>query len=168
MWFIGKSLKSKYLYTGEEMEQDTQNNKKELLKIKKKYSIKYILIEKLAEVYIVFLLVIIFSAYYNQISAIVLSIFALLVIVLGMLILSKKSAAETYIIFYEDRIFYKRKFLFINKERTLKYDEVKSITFTQGVNWYQKIWQKIFNLGGIYIYPKKRKYLLKWNFFRGY
>lgn len=145
-----------------------EQNKEELLKIKKKYSIKYVLIEQLAEVYIVFLLVIIFCAYSNQISGIVFSVFALIIIVLGALIFSKKSAAETYIIFYDDKIFYKRKFLFINKERTLKYDEVKSITFIQGTNWYQKIWQKIFKFGGIYIYPKKRKYFLKWNLVRNY
>lgn len=128
---------------------------KELLKIKKKYSIKYILTAKLIEVYIVFLLAIIVSFGSGEIGIGVFSIFILIVIIFLVLILSKKSAAQTYMLFYEDRIVYKRKFLFTNKEKVMKYNDIKDIVFTQGTNWYTRMWQKLFKLGNIYVYPKK-------------
>ena len=83
------------------------------------------------------------------------SIFILIVIAILTLILSKKSASKTYIIFYDDEIVYKRKFLFIDREKRLKYGEVKDIVFTHGTNWLTRMWQKIFKFGNIYIYPKK-------------
>lgn len=134
---------------------ESVENEKELLKVKKKYSIKYVLLVKLIEVYIIFLLVIIISFYSGLVSIGILSIFVLLVIIIGTLILSKKSASKTYMSFYDDRIVYKRKFLFIDKERTLEYSEVKDIVYTQGTSWYTRIWQKIFKFGNIYVYPKK-------------
>lgn len=134
---------------------ESVENEKELLKVKKKYSIKYVLLVKLIEVYIIFLLVIIISFYSGLVSIGILSIFVLLAIIIGTLILSKKSASKTYMSFYDDRIVYKRKFLFIDKERTLEYSEVKDIVYTQGTSWYTRIWQKILKFGNIYVYPKK-------------
>lgn len=134
---------------------ENKKTEKELLKIKKKYSIKYILTAKLVEVYIVFLLAIIISFYSGEVGIGVFSIFALILIILLVLIFSKKSASQTYMLFYEDKIVYKRKFLFINKERTMEYNDIKDIIFTQGTNWYTKMWQKFFKLGNIYVYPKK-------------
>lgn len=136
-------------------DRNTQENKKELLKVKKKYSIKYVLVVKLIEVYIVFLLVISASFLYRLISIGIVSFFILVAIIIISLILSKKSASQTYILFYDDRVFYKRKFLFIDTERTLEYSEIKDIVFTQGTTWYTRMWQKIFGFGNIYIYPKK-------------
>ena len=47
--------------------------------------------------------------------------------------------------FYEDRIEYKgRMFLLKLEERTLKYDEIKDITFTQGATFFEKRFQKAF------------------------
>lgn len=134
---------------------ESVENEKELLRLKKKYSIKYVLLVKLIEVYIIFLLVIIISFYSGLVSIGILSIFVLLAIIIGTLILSKKSASKTYMSFYDDRIVYKRKFLFIDKERTLEYSEVKDIVYTQGTSWYTRIWQKILKFGNIYVYPKK-------------
>ena len=105
----------------------------ELLRIKKKYSIKYVLTAKLFEVYLVFLILIIFGA----------------------LILSKKSAAQTYISFYEDKVVYKRKFLFMNKEKEMKYENIADIGYNQGTSWVTRFFQKIYHFGNIYIYPKK-------------
>ena len=136
-------------------EENTQENKKELLKIKKKYSIKYVLTAKLMEIYFIFILVISVAFYSRLISIGIFSIFILIAIIIAVLILSKKSAAKTYMTFYDDKIVYKRKFLFIDKERELKYSEVKDIVFTQGTNWFTRMWQKIYKYGNIYVYPKK-------------
>lgn len=136
-------------------EQENIKNDKELLRIKKKYSIKYVLIVKLIEIYIIFFLVIFASFYSGLIAAGILSIFTLLVITVITLILSKKSALQTYLLFYEDRVVYKRKFLFLNEEKVIKYSDIKDIVFTHGTNWYTRMWQKIFKYGDIYIYPKK-------------
>lgn len=135
--------------------ENTQEKKKELLKVRKKYSIKYVLTAKLTEVYIIFLLVIAIAFYSGSIGVGMFSIFILFVIVIAVLILSKKSASKTYLLFFEDRVVYKRKFLFINKERVLKYSEIRDIVFTQGLTWYSKIWHKLFKFGDIYVYPKK-------------
>lgn len=136
-------------------EENTQENKKELLKIKKKYSIKYVLTAKLIEVYFIFILVISVAFYSGLVSIGIFSIIILLAIIIAVLILSKKSAAKTFMIFYDDKIVYKRKFLFIDKEKTIKYSDVKDIVFTYGTNWYTRMWQKIFKFGNIYVYPKK-------------
>lgn len=138
-----------------EINQNNYNKDKELLKIRKKYSIKYVLTAKLIEVYIIFLLVIIFSFCSGATMIGIFSIFILIVIVFCTLIFSKKSAAQTYISFYEDKVIYKRKFLFIDKEKIVEYSNIKDIVFTQGTSWYTRIWQKILKLGNIYIYPKK-------------
>ena len=136
-------------------EENTQENKKELSKIKIKYSIKYVLTAKLMEVYFIFILVISVAFYSRLISIGIFSIFILIAIIIAVLILSKKSAAKTYMTFYDDKIVYKRKFLFIDNERELKYSEVKDIVFTQGTNWFTRMWQKIYKYGNIYVYPKK-------------
>ncbi len=136
-------------------DENTQENKKELLKVKKKYSIKYVLVVKLIEVYVVFLLVISAAFLYRLVSIGIVSFLILIAIIIVALILSKKSASQTYISFYDDKVFYKRKFLFIDTERTLEYSEIKDIVFTQGTTWYTRMWQKIFGYGNIYIYPKK-------------
>ena len=65
-----------------EVTDDGVKEEKELLRIKKKYSIKYVLIVKLIEVYIIFLLVIIFSFFSNSIGIGIFSIFLLVVFVI--------------------------------------------------------------------------------------
>ena len=92
-------------------DENTQENKKELLKVKKKYSIKYVLVVKLIEVYVVFLLVISAAFLYRLVSIGIVSFLILIAIIIVALILSKKSASQTYISFYDDKVFYKRKFL---------------------------------------------------------
>ena len=138
-----------------EVTDDGVKEEKELLRIKKKYSIKYVLIVKLIEVYIIFLLVILFSFFSNRIGIGIFSIFLLVVFVIVYLILSKKSASKTYMIFYDTKVVYKRKFLSFEKERALEYSEIKDIVYTQGTSWYTRFWQKIFGFGNIYVYPKK-------------
>lgn len=127
----------------------------ELLKIKKKYSIKYVLTAKLFEVYIIFLLFCIGTVLISKPVYIIFFIILLIIIILATLILSKKSAINTYITFYEDKVVYKRKFLFINKEKVMQYKDIADIGYNYGNTLITSWFQKLFHYGNIYIYPKK-------------
>ena len=127
------------------------NKEKELLRVKKKYSPKYILTAKLAEVYLIFLLFIAICFASKKIAYGFLGMVALILSVLGFLIISKKNAKSNYISFYDDKVVYKGKKLWWDSERTLKYSEIKDITFTQGSSFFEKRIQKLMNLGNIYV-----------------
>ena len=141
-------------------EKEMKSDKNELLRVKKKYSPKYILTAKMLEIYLFFLIFIIVSSLSKNIGMAVLFVVGLLLIMFTALILGKKSASKTYIVFGDKKIVYKRKFLFINTEREIAYEDVKDIVFTQGTSWIQRIFQKAFGLGNIYVYPKKGNILL--------
>jgi uncharacterized membrane protein (DUF485 family) len=130
-------------------------DKKEILRIKQKYSPKYILTRKLFEVYIIFILLIFFCAYAKNILGAILCLALLIFIVIAVLAINKKNSKNTYMAFYETKIVFKGKIMLMNVERILSYDDVKDIVFTQGTGWFEKIFQKIFKLGNIYVYPKK-------------
>lgn len=133
---------------------------KELLKLKRVYSTKYILTEKLLEVYLFFILVLAICFSSKKIVYAIFSILFFLVIVFFKLVFEKRKSNQTYMKFYEDRVEFKgRMFLFKVEERTLKYDEIKDITFTQGATFIEKRFQKAFGFGNIYIYPKKGSYI---------
>jgi hypothetical protein len=136
-------------------ENKLKNDNKELLRIKKKYSPKYILTEKLFEIYLIFLLLILVCIYSKNVFGTVLFILSLIVIIISVLAISKRNAKKTYMAFYENKIVFKGKMLFMNVDRTIKYEDVKDIVFTQGSGWFEKIFQKMFKLGNIYVYPKK-------------
>ena len=89
------------------------NEKKELLRVKKKYSPKYILTAKLAEVYLIFLLFIATCFASKKIAYGFLGMIALILSVLGFLIISKKNAKNNYISFYYYKVVYKRKKLLL-------------------------------------------------------
>lgn len=136
-------------------------NEKELLKIKRKFSPKYILTGKMIEPYLVFLLLIIvcFSSKRILYGIIIILLFVLFTFV--KLVFEKRKSNQTYMKFFNDRIEYKGKVLFRNQERVLKYDEIKDITFTQGITFLEKRFQKAFGFGNIYVYPKKGNILTK-------
>ncbi len=133
---------------------------RELLRVKKKYSPKYILIVKMIDWYIIFGILIIFSFLVKNFLNMFIYILVLLIFMIVSLILGKKSAIKTYLSFYENKVIFKRKFLFINITRELKYDEIKDIVYTQGNSWFSRVFQKKFNFGNIYVYPKKGNILM--------
>lgn len=135
--------------------EEKETNKNKEFKIRKKYSPKYILMEKLIELYIAFILFIVVCFSSNHIAYGFFAVFVLAVIVIGVLIVSKKNAQKTYMIFYEDKIVFHGRMLWITKERTLHYSEIKDITFTQGASFWERSFQKAFHFGNIYVYPKK-------------
>ena len=135
---------------------------KELLKLKRVFSPKYILIEKLAETYLIFVLLIGLCFATKRILYGILMIFVLIIIIFAKLVLEKRKSNKTYMKFYEDRIEFKGSMLLSKvEERCLRYDEIKDITATQGTTFFEKIFQKLFGYGNIYVYPKKGTYLSK-------
>lgn len=132
-----------------------EKDKEELLRIRKKYSFKYALTANMFELYIFYIILILFSFYMNNIMYGIVFTVLILIVAIFILIWQKNSAKETYLSFYSTKVVYKRKFLFTYKEKILEYDEIKDIVFVQGTNMITRIFQKAFHMGNIYIYPKK-------------
>ena len=133
---------------------------KELLKLKRVFSPKYNLTEKLAEVYLFFILLIGLCFASRRIGYGILMIFLLVLIVFFKLVFEKRKSNQTVMKFYEDRVEFKGKmFLWKVEERSLKYEEIKDIMFSQGTTFFEKRFQKAFGYGNIYIYPKKGTFL---------
>ena len=131
-------------------------NEKELLKLKRVFSPKYILTEKLAEVYLFFALLIAMCFTMGKIWYGIIMTVLLVLIIFFKLVFEKRKSNQTYMKFYEDRIVFKGKMFFLKVEnRSLKYDEIKDITMTQGTTFFEKMFQKKFGYGNIYVYPKK-------------
>ncbi len=135
---------------------------KELLKIKREFAPKYILTEKLLEVYLFFVLFIVLCFSAKRFLYGIVAILILILVVFIKLVLEKRKANQTVMKFYEDRIEFKGKmFLFKTEERTLRYNEIKDITVTQGASFIEKRFQKAFGLGNLYVYPKNGTYITK-------
>ena len=133
---------------------------KELLKIKREFSPKYILIEKMFEVYLFFILLIAVCISIKKILYCVLMIIILILVIFTKLVLEKRKSNKTVMKFYEDRVEFKGRMYFIKAEnRVLRYDEIKDITVTQGIGFFEKRFQKAFGFGNIYVYPKKGSFL---------
>ena len=137
-----------------------KENNNELLKLKRKFSPKYILTEKMLEMYIIFILFFVLCLAANKLLYGFLAIIILAFIVFFKLVFEKRKSNQTVMKFYEDRIEFKGYMFFLKiKERVLKYDEIKDITFTQGATFLEKRFQKSFGYGNIYVYPKKGSFI---------
>lgn len=131
-------------------------NEKELLKIKREFSPKYILTQKMMEIYLFFVLLICLCIIAKKPIYIVFTVLILIFIIFGKLVYEKRKTNQTVMKFYEDRIEFKGRVFFVRaKNRVLKYDEIKDITVTQGATFFEKRFQKAFGYGNIYVYPKK-------------
>lgn len=137
-----------------------KEKEKELLKLKRVFSPKYVLTEKLAEVYLFFVLLILICFATKRIIYGIFMIVILVFIIFFKLVFEKRKSNQTVMKFYEDRIEFKgNMFLFKVENRVLKYDEIKDITFTQGATFLERRFQKAFGYGNIYVYPKKGAYI---------
>ena len=133
-----------------------KEKEKELLKLNREFSPKYILTAKLLEIYLFFVLLIVFCFLAKRVLYGIFMIIILGIIIFAKLVLEKRNSNQTVMKFYEDRIEFKGKIFFVKvKERILKYDEIKDITFTQGSTFFEKRFQKMFGYGNIYVYPKR-------------
>ena len=131
------------------------NEKKELLKIRKKYSVKYIMFYNLLDFHIISLVLILCFAFVGKFLSLFLYLLVYAGIVIVSLVLYKKSASKTYITFYEDKLVYERKFLFTNKKEEMNYEDIKEIVFVYEPSFWAKFWQKRTNMINIVVYPKK-------------
>lgn len=138
-----------------EFDEGKIEKEKELLRVKKKYSIKYILLRKMLEPYAIYMIAVAVLVNVSMYGSIFLCTLLLLLIMFVMLALSKKSAANTYISFLETKLVYRRKFLFVNKRKVMNYSDIDDIVFTYGPSTFTKIFYKAFHFGNIYVYPKK-------------
>lgn len=133
-----------------------KEKEKELLKLNREFSPKYILTAKLLEIYLFFVLLIVFCFLAKRVLYGIFIIVILGIIIFAKLVLEKRNSNQTVMKFYEDRIEFKGKIFFVKvNERILKYDEIKDITFTQGSTFFEKRFQKMFGYGNIYVYPKR-------------
>lgn len=137
-----------------------KENEKELLKLKRVFSPKYILTEQLAEVYLFFIVLVGLCISMKKMLYVFFVILILILIIFLKLVFEKRKSNQTVMKFYEDRVEFKGKmFLFKIQERIIKYKDIKDITFTQGASFFEKRFQKAFGYGNIYIYPKNGIYI---------
>jgi hypothetical protein len=133
------------------LEQDTN----ELYRVKKKYSPKYILTRKMLDAYIIFFIIFLLGAMSGYARYAILAVIGLIIVMFTSLVIEKKNAKKTYMIFYDTKIVLKGKMYFMDVERTLAYSDIKDVVFTQGNGIIERFFQKIFKIGNIYVYPKK-------------
>lgn len=136
----------------------TNNNIKEsseIIRVKKKYNPKFVMISNLFELHLIFLLIIGCFIVTKQFLSLFIVAFIYITIVVISLLLYKKSAIGTYISFQEDKVVYVRKFLLNNTREEMKYKDIKEIAFGYDIGSINKFWQKHMNMGNITIYPKK-------------
>jgi hypothetical protein len=133
------------------LEQDTE----EIYRVKRKYSPKYILTKQMLDAYIIFFIVFLLGTMSGYIRYAVIAVIGLIIVMFTALVIGKKNARKTYMAFYDTKIVFKGKMYFMNVERTLAYSDIKDVVFTQGNGIIERFFQKIFNIGNIYVYPKK-------------
>lgn len=131
------------------------NEKKELLKIRKKYSVKYVMLYNLLDFHIISLVLIICFAFIGKFLSLFLYMLVYIAIVIVYLVICKKSASKTYITFYEDKLVYVRKFLLTNKKEEMKYEDIKEIAFVYEPGFWAKFLQERTNMINMMVYPKK-------------
>ncbi len=133
-----------------------KEKEKELLKIKRVFSPKYVLTEKMIEPYLFFALFIALCFSMKKILYGIVIILILVLLIFIKLVLEKRRSNRTVMKFYEDRIEFRGNIFFFKVEqRVLKYSEIKDITVTKGYTFLEKIFQKKFGYGNLYVYPKK-------------
>ncbi len=127
-------------------EEDLKKDTNEIFRIKRKYSISYELV-KYAWVTIIFILSFLMCLSNGVLTEILLIL--IFVVVMGLLLfIDKRIALGTKVIFYEKKMVYTFKFLFINTEKVVKYTDFRDATY------YQTYTQKRFGFGDLCIYAK--------------
>ncbi len=128
-------------------EEDLKKDINEQLKFSRKYSIPYE-IAKYAWIFIVFIMSSVVCITTGSILEELLVILIFAVIIGFLLFIDKRIAKATKVVFYEKRVVYTFKFLFINIEKIVKYSDLKDVTY------YQTFRQKKFGFGDICVYAR--------------
>lgn len=140
--------------------QRTPKESSEIMRIKKTYNPKFILVSKLFELHLISILLFMCFVVAKQVWSCILVILLYIAIIMVTLILSKKSAEGTYISFQENKVVYRRKFLLRDTREEMLYKDIKEISFQYDVGAFTRFWQKRMNIGNIVIYPLKGNVLI--------
>ncbi len=128
-------------------EEELKKDVNEQLKIKRKYSIAYELV-KYIWLFVVFILSSLICISTGGFLEEILLILVFAIIIGFLLFIDKRIAMATQVIFYEKKMVYTFKFLFIDKIKVVKYSDLKDITY------YQTFRQKKFGFGDLCVYAK--------------
>jgi hypothetical protein len=128
-------------------DEDLKKDVNETLKVKRKYSITYEFARYIG-IIIVFLIVIVTFFMTKAFLEGFLSVLIFLIVMGFLLFVDKRIANGTRATFYEKKVKYKYKFLFIKKNKTIKYKDIKDITY------YQTLRQKRYGYGDLCVYAK--------------
>lgn len=139
---------------------NTPKESSEIMRVKKKYNLKYVMLSNLFEFNLIFILVFCCFIARKDLISLLTVIGMYIVILIVLLILYKKSASGTYLSFKEDRVVYRRKFLLRDSIEEMLYKDIKEISFGYDIGTINKFWQKRMNMGNITIYPKKGNVLI--------
>ena len=135
-------------YKEYKQDEELKKDVKEVLKLKRKYSINYE-IARYSAMIIIFILMAILYLLTKCFAEFFITIILLGAILGFLMFLDKRIANGTKVTFYEKKVKYKFKFLFINKTKVIKYKDIKDITY------YQSYKQKKFGYGDICVYTKE-------------
>lgn len=134
-------------YKAYQEEEDLKKDVKEVLKIKRKYSISYEIV-KYAWIIVIFILSSLICISTGGILEELLLILIFAVIIGFLLFIDKRIAMATTAVFYEKKVVYTFKFLFIDTEKVVKYTDLRDVTY------YQTYRQKKFGFGDLCVYAK--------------
>lgn len=125
-----------------------EENGKVLLKLTRKFLPKYQLLQ-MWEWILFGIFVVIMSFFINNIATGIIGLLFVLIILAWSLFINKRIANATKCTFYENKVVYKFDFLFIHNSQVYSYKDIKDITYNQ------RMVQKKFKLGTLYVHNKK-------------
>ncbi len=128
-------------------EEKLEKDVNEILKIKRKYMPAYE-IYTLTELIIIFVVVSISLLATQGFLHSLLSLLIFVIIIAGILLIRKKIAIGTRCVFYETKVKYNFDFLFIHKEKIIKYENINDISY------YQTRKQKKYDMADLCVYVK--------------
>ena len=132
-------------------DEELQNDVKEVLKFKRKYSINYEIF-KYAEIIAIFMICMIIFIITGSIMEFFLTLLVLALILGFLLFWDKRVANATKVVFYEKKVVYTFKFLFFNTRKIVKYKDI------QDVSCYQTYRQKKSGMGDLCFYAKEARH----------
>lgn len=140
---ICKNCYDKYI----EQETLKLDNEKEIFSIRRKYSPKFNLLKN-GELIVLEIIIILagFTAY--NVPAAILIMFLCFVVFGVWMFFNKKRAMGTKTTFYETKLKYEAKYLFVNHEEIVPYNEIKDMAYFQSRS------QRICKIGDIRFYTK--------------
>lgn len=134
-------------YKDYQEEEDLKKDTNVRLKLRRKYSISYE-IAKYSWLFIIFILSFLICISTGTILETIILVVGFLIVLGFLFFIDKRIAMATQATFYEKKVVYVFKFLFIDTEKVVKYTDLRDVTY------YQTFKQKKFGYGDLCIYAK--------------